>query len=245
MGCRLRKLKKNAKWFGGKGRLTDAKIDTLQNYFGIALRQNVGKLNDMRKSCLASMYNVAGYHDSCPRSKESGCQYQVDKLKNTNLYKSKGELPIDVRKANLPVYNDLCNEEMLKKCLHGMTQNANESFNGTIWNWIPKATHVGLSTLGSGVYDAVSHFNYGQKDFDTIRQKALDTIRLLDIDLGIYMTKCCGNIDKKRKHQSIYKALSPKKKRRKILRHSSKKRNDKVAEHLMKQGFFKTYLFYV
>ena len=125
---------------------------------------------------------------------------------------------------------------MLKKCLHGKTQNANESFNGTIWNWIPKATHVGLSTLGSGVYDAVSHFNYGQK--------ALDTIRLLDIDLGIYMTKCCGNIDKKRKHQSIYKALSPKKKRRKILRHSSKKRNDKVAEHLMKQGFFKTFILF-
>ena len=123
---------------------------------------------------------------------------------------------------------------MLKKCLHGKTQNANESFNGTIWNWIPKATHVGLSTLGSGVYDAVSHFNYGQK--------ALDTIRLLDIDLGIYMTKCCGNINIKRKQQSIYKTLSPKKKRRKILRHSSKKCNDNVAGPLMKQGFFKTFV---
>ena len=222
--------------------MTDAKIDKFQNYFGIALRQNVRKLNDMRKSCLASMYNVAGYHDSCPRSKESGCQYQLDKLNNTNLYKSNGELPIDVRKAILPVYNDLCKEEMLKKCLHGKTQNGNESSNGTIWNWIPKGAHVGLSTLCSGVYHAASHFNYGQKDFDNIRQKALDTIRLLDIDLGIYMTKCCGNINIKRKQQSIYKTLSPKKKRRKILRHSSKKCNDNVAGPLMKQGFFKTFV---
>ena len=48
VGCRLRKLKKNVKGLGGKGRLTDAKIDTLQNYNGIAQRQNVGKLNGKR-----------------------------------------------------------------------------------------------------------------------------------------------------------------------------------------------------
>ena len=114
-------------------------------------------------------------------------------------------------------------EEMLKKCLHGKTQSTNESLNDTIWNQIPKATHVGLSTLCSGVYDAVSHFNYGQK-------AALDTIRLLDIDPGIYMTKSCGSINKKRKHQSIYKTLSPQKKRPKIIRHSLKKHNDKVFE---------------
>ena len=121
VGGRLCKLQKNMKGLGGKGRLTDAKIDTLQNYFGIALRQNVGKLNDMRKSCLASMYHVTGYHDSCPSSKDSWCQYRVDKLNNTSLYKSKGELPIDVRKAILPIYNNLCKEEMLKKYLHEKT----------------------------------------------------------------------------------------------------------------------------
>ena len=131
--CRLRELEKNVKGLGGKGRLTDAKIeiDTLPNYFGLALRQNVEKLNDMTKSCLASMQHVAAYHDSCPRSKDSWCQHQVDKLNNTNLCKSK-ELPIDVRKAIIPIYNDLRKDEMLKKCLHGKTQNSNESLNVTI-----------------------------------------------------------------------------------------------------------------
>ena len=115
VGCRLRKLKENVKGLGGKERLTDAKIDTLQNYFGTALRQNVGKLNDMRKSCLASIYHVAGYHDSCPSSKDSWCPFRVDKLNNTNLYKSKGELPIDARKSILPIYNDLCKEEIAEE----------------------------------------------------------------------------------------------------------------------------------
>ena len=222
VGCRLRKLKKNVKGLGGKGRLADAKIGTLQNYskIWIALRQNVGKLNDMRKSCLTSMYHVARYHDSCPRSKDSWCQYQVDKLNNTNLYKSKGELPIYLRKG---IYNDLFKEEILKKYLQGKTQNANESFNGRTWNRISKATYVGLTTLCSGIYDAVSHFNYGQK-------AALDTIRFLDIDPGICITKSCGSINKKRKHQSIYKTLSRQEKCRKILIHSSKKRNDKIVD---------------
>ena len=40
---------------------------------------------------------------------------------------------------------------MLKKCLHGKIQNANESFNEMIWNRVLKATHVGLDVL----YDKV------------------------------------------------------------------------------------------
>ena len=109
----------------------------------------------------------------------------------------------------------MCKEEIVKKCLHGKTQNTNESFNGTIWNLISKATHVGLSTLCSGVSDVVSHFSYGQ---------------IAVLDPGIYMTKSCSSINKKRKHKSSYKTSSPQKKRRKILRHSSKKGNDKVVE---------------
>ena len=39
------KEKNDVKGLGGKGRLTDAKIDTLQLYFRIALRQNAGDIN--------------------------------------------------------------------------------------------------------------------------------------------------------------------------------------------------------
>ncbi|GFV34504.1 uncharacterized protein TNCV_2028741 [Trichonephila clavipes] len=40
VGSRLRKLKKNPKGLGGKGKLTDKFIDKLQNYSGIAIRSN-------------------------------------------------------------------------------------------------------------------------------------------------------------------------------------------------------------
>ena len=39
-GCRLRSFKKNVKGFSGKEKLSNAMIDRLQNYYGIAIRQN-------------------------------------------------------------------------------------------------------------------------------------------------------------------------------------------------------------
>ena len=44
----------------------------------------------------------------------------------------------------------------LEKCLLGKTQNANESFNSTIWERIPKNTFVTLPTLEL-VYMTVQH----------------------------------------------------------------------------------------
>ena len=37
-----------------------------------------------------------------------------------------------------PVFQDLSDVKMLQKCLHGMAQNCNESFNQLIWNRCPK-----------------------------------------------------------------------------------------------------------
>jgi len=44
VGTALRKLKKQKKGLAGRGKLTDAMIDRLQNYYGIAIRSNVGDL---------------------------------------------------------------------------------------------------------------------------------------------------------------------------------------------------------
>ena len=98
VGNQLRKLKKNKKGLGGrnkstvaamkdegtgkakeKSRLTDAIIDKLQNYFGIALRSNVGNLKKMKDAILASLFHVASsvdkdFHIFCLKSSDSWCQ---------------------------------------------------------------------------------------------------------------------------------------------------------------------------
>ena len=54
VGTRLRNLKKTEKNIGGKGKLTDKIIDRLQNYYGIAIRSNVGDAKAMKDAIYAS-----------------------------------------------------------------------------------------------------------------------------------------------------------------------------------------------
>ena len=137
-----------------------------------------------------------------------GVNLDNDKKDGTDVYKNKHGLPIDIRKEILPIYHALTKPELLKKCLHGKTQNANESFNGMIWNRIPKATHVGINNLSLGVYDAIAHFNYGMK-------ATLDVFKMLNIEPGIYTMQICDNLNKERKCNSLYKISDKYKKRQK------------------------------
>ena len=83
---------------------------------------------------MTTLFHVSDYHANCLKTSESWYQ---DKANGTNFYKPNGALPVDVRSAILPIYNHLTKHEMLIKCLHGKTQNANDCFNGKIWQRIP------------------------------------------------------------------------------------------------------------
>ena len=161
VGTRLQKKKEGVKGFAGKGRLTDAKIDTLQNYSCIAVRQNVGNIDNMISACKASMFHVAGYHGNCPKNENSWCQCQQNRLNGNNSYKDIGGLLLDVSAAILPVRNDLCKRENLSKCLHGRTQNTIENFNAMILNRVLMANHVGIDILTLAVYETIVHLNDG------------------------------------------------------------------------------------
>ena len=87
-----------------------------------------------------------------PKNQKSWCQYQQDQYNRTSSYKDKGDIPLDVLSAILPVYNDLCKRENLSKCLIGRSQSRNESFNGMIWNRAPKGNHVGQSNNVQIIY---------------------------------------------------------------------------------------------
>ena len=76
VGSRLRNLKKTIKGLGGKGNLTNAAIDRLQNYYGIAFRKNVNDLEGMKKTILATLFHVASsaennWHSHCPEGLNS------------------------------------------------------------------------------------------------------------------------------------------------------------------------------
>ena len=78
-------------------------IDKLQNYFGIALRQDIVNIEAMNSAITASLYHVCDYHGDCPKTDDTWCLYQKDNLNRAKNYKSTGALPVDIRSAILPI----------------------------------------------------------------------------------------------------------------------------------------------
>ena len=165
MGSNLRKYKteKKAKKLddgqtvGGKGRLTKVVIDKLQNYYGAAIRQNVGNLRIMQDAIWAIFYHTIKasnetldvQHQYCPKGSKSWCKYQLDVANGTNFYTQDNCLPPIFRKELKPLFTRLSSDESLKRCLKGVTQNQNESLNSVLWKKCPKSVFCGKQKLSA------------------------------------------------------------------------------------------------
>ncbi|GFU43939.1 putative kolobok1-1 nv [Trichonephila clavipes] len=138
---------KYAHYYGdGDCKLTDSFIGRLQNYYGIAVRSNVGNLSGPSAKCYCGFVSLlikcretdawAVSH----RKKIVGATTSEHKKPNE---KYKG-LSNEVLNTIKPTYLELCTKELLTKCLHGKTQNSNECLNGVIWQRVPKEVFVCL-----------------------------------------------------------------------------------------------------
>ena len=108
--CANYKVKKlrDGKSITGKNRLTTKIIDTLQNYYGMAIRNNTGSLVDMVNAVNASLYHVASTnenpnHGLCPSGEDSWCGWQRD----PSSYEHKHGLPDAILELLEPIYQDL------------------------------------------------------------------------------------------------------------------------------------------
>ena len=199
VGNRLRKLKKTVKGLSG---LTDSIIDKLQNYYGMAIRSNVNNLQGMKSAVAAVLFHVAStdanpWHDHCPDGADSWCRYKIDIGTNECVH-GKG-LTMEIIKHVKPIVHDLQNDSLLSKCLHGKTQNQNESFNSTIWKRVPKDVFIGDKTFTMGVLDSVAHFNDGNiATFNTFDE--------IGLEHGHYTTIGCKKGNTERANNSMRKS---------------------------------------
>ena len=119
--------------YGGKGKLTDRIIDRLQNYYGIAIRNNVGSLSDMKRAINASLMYCASSKERnlqtyCPEGADSWCGFNRDITNRTNLFKPGPGLPVEIIAELKPIYGRLSEDGLLTRCLDGKTQKQNEAF---------------------------------------------------------------------------------------------------------------------
>ena len=232
VGSRLRKLKNSkkgvklsdGKGLAGRGRLTDGKIDILQNYYGLAIRENSNDVQKMAVGIQAALYHVAStdakpQHHLCPDGKESWCGYKREK----DNYQHKSGIPDCIVKEIKPIFDNLSNLDLLQKCTHGLTQNVNECLNGLIWDRCPKTTYVEQETVALATYLAVLKFNDG--DISLIK-----LFHDLDIKPGVFSFKGAQDCDDSRIKLSAKKTKKTIKDRRKTLRHLRKRYIDEIEE---------------
>lgn len=226
----------DGKGLSGRGRLTDKAMNTLQNYYGMAIRQNVGQLYAMKKSVWATLYHNSDIkdenvrHQFCPRSKDSWCLFQADKITGKTTYKKKLSLPVVIQELLTPIWRDLSNGELLSKCLHGYTQNNNEALNGVIWKKCPKDVYISKKVLEIGVYSAIIEFNDG-------RSGLIPLMKLLGLPISSYLTTSFKNRDCERINKIGKKSTEKGKQRRKKLRAIRKGFEDKNKEQEKKPAY--------
>ena len=79
----------DGKSLGGKGRLTSARIDALQVFYGKVLRD--AKTTPEEKSKLVravfTHYAAGSTHSDCPSGADSWCKFQKDKCLKTSTFK--------------------------------------------------------------------------------------------------------------------------------------------------------------
>lgn len=152
MGTRLRSLLtenkgqklSDGKSLSGRGRLTHKVIDSFQVFYGIALRTHKGNLSQMQQATQAILCHYYSTpdkpnHDNCPKGEDSWCKYQSDLVTGQVTYRyPKYPLPEAVVEKLTPLFLELSSEKLLKTCLKGLTQNANESLHSMLWKLVSK-----------------------------------------------------------------------------------------------------------
>ena len=164
---RLGKKLADGKGLSGKGRLTLAHIDAIQNFYGRAIRDNTNDAETMAKSTWAILDHYSSTpenprHDKCPLGETSWCSYQRDLTTGqTTHVPVKWPFSDAIVDTMKPLFTRLTDPALLENCKDARTQNPNESFNHVIWNLAPKEQLVSPLETSLAINIAVSLFNSG------------------------------------------------------------------------------------
>jgi len=147
---------------GGRGRLTDKTVDKIQNFYGQAIRANPGDLKGMVDSIWAIYYHMIKstkmelpeQHQYYLKGDASWCKY----WSNRESYEGSRRLAPVFLEVLKPIFKDLTNENLLGRCMLGLTQNQNEAINSVLWS---KTKFAGKAKVQLAVCDTVCEFNLG------------------------------------------------------------------------------------
>ena len=77
-------------------------------------------------------------------------------------------MPVAIHKVIYRIFQNLCDNELLGRCLDSTTQNPNEALDQIVWKKRPKDTFISKIGLEIGVASAVINFNDGMSGFEKL-----------------------------------------------------------------------------
>lgn len=113
----------------GRGKLTGTLTDELIIYYGLAIRNNIDSVENMKKAIWATFDHKISTdekpeHYFCTPGNNSWCDWQKALAEESiDNYYHKPPLPEIVQNAIRPIYKALSDDNLLKRCLGGLTQN--------------------------------------------------------------------------------------------------------------------------
>lgn len=236
--CKTGKKLEDGLGLGGRGRLTIARIDTFQNFYGKAIRDNKGDAAKMSQATHAILKHYSSTpetprHEDCPTGPDSWCTYNNEKATHVPI---ENPVPPAVVDVVLPVFDRLGKKEFLVGCEKCLTQNANESLHHVIWGLAPKEQYTSHQETNLAVALGVMIFNSGaQATLTKLMSK-------LNIPVTDSMLTAWSKIDKQRIYYSDYKTkLETKQRRKKRKREKTKKQDAFVHQegvHYKSQQFY-------
>ncbi|XP_068214089.1 uncharacterized protein [Palaemon carinicauda] len=156
----------------GRGKLTEVVINHLQYYFSVSMKMMIGTSAEaMRNEILSSYFHCSSTDDNpqhhlCTKGKNSWCFYNRI-LANNEVPPSHDTMKIHFKlgKQELAflkqIYERLTSDDLMKKCLKGLTQNSNESLHHRIWNLCPKHQRANKRMVDFAVATAIARYNIG------------------------------------------------------------------------------------
>ena len=237
LGTALRNLKaqyrgkklSDGKSIGGAGRLTDLLINSLQNYYGSAIRHGKdSSVQVMVKAVKATLLHCnstdeAPRHHLCPAGEKSWCKWQVAQAKGEEYHHHKAPIPEAILQLLKPIYDRLGSPTLLEKCIHGYTQNANESLHSLVWKLCPKELFLGKTSVDTACAMAVCRFNDGALSLRSIAHR-------LQLETSTFCDHTLTQKDKQRISNSRYKCTEAAKRLRKRARRKRKGLDDRHQE---------------
>ena len=119
------------------------------------------------------------------------CKYlQLKEKGKQHEYKHK-PIPVAIMNTIKPIFYDLTDKTLLRKCLDGLSQNPNESFNNLIWTICPKNKYHGVQTVETAVGLSVIMYNDGMSGLFSVFEN-------LKLECGTSAQSVFLNMDKLR-----------------------------------------------